>query len=269
MNLIALNSDRWEELSYNGVSGELPDTLIKFLDTASSFAEKTKALDTINDQIFHQTSTYEATFVVLPILIANCPAQHIQHQFWICQLIGLVSLQQGDYPSGLTRLEIESYEESRKIGCDISTALLKSGIEKDSERAIYLTKFILALSGERDLAWRLDNRTEEDPHRCPHCDRRFESVSYCIRHASVDDPNEYLNLQPENLYATPIHRTVEGQPVISRSSFPEGSKEGWITNLCEQNGHPKCGQWLRNFFGSTQCPACRGLVELLGGGIPC
>ena len=268
MDVLALDSDRWNDLGYNSSRGDLPQSLVDFLNPDSSLDAKTDAIDVINDQIFHQTSTYEATYVVLPILILNWPDQHPDHQFFISHLAGLVSLEQGEWQTGLSKAEIQTFATSQQLALDQAIYLLQHGIPKDFDHALDLACAIVGLSGQRDLGWRLRHRREEDRHQCSSCDRILESNCFIVGHDSVKDLPDYLNFDStKTAYATPINRIVARHRVTPREKFPEDSKEGWITTLCEQSGHPKCAQWLRCFFGSTTCPHCEQPVELLGHGV--
>ena len=266
MALTALDSERWEEVSYNHANGFLPGTLIEFTDPNSSFEVKAKALDDINDQIFHQTSTYEATYLVVSILVEECAQQHLDHRFLICRLAGLISLEQVPRPAALEEAEWKTYRESLKLAADKSIDLVKNDIPKDDDGVIYLVCAIATLCGERDLGWRLRHGMEEDGHECQHCKKEFQSCCYAIQSEDAKTRDDYLNFTETSMYAQPIKRFVGDQQVKPRKTFPQGSTEGWLTELCEQYGHVKCGRWLRYFFGSCACPNCQAEIELLSPG---
>ena len=233
-------------------------------DTSSSLADRDDALGKIDDQIYHQRTAWDATCIAVPHLIEVFDQQAPAHQIFISILVGLISLERGPLPESLHETEIASFNASLKRAEKQAVTLLQQKFS-DGYGVLQLLVAIAGLSGDRELGWRLDQGLEEDQQECNSCSEKFLSCGLMVLATDSINPDEYLHVNKDHdpCYATPIARFVNGVKVRPRSDFPPGSTAGHLVQLCENHGHPRCAQWLRNFFGYTNCPKCGVENDLL------
>lgn len=273
MHLTPLDSPRWQELPYCWSDDRLVESL-KILTREVGRPEATvqllvKSLDTINDSIFHQQSTYPATYITVPILVDACDRLAYPLQSWIVDMVSWISIQ-GDPHGHLTDAELAAWFESLKIATDRCEQLVRTDCDKDSDAKLMLLGALAILNGWERTGSRIRHGNEEDHHECPKCDEALISQGYVIDFDPQLPMDDYLKFNPESSprYVTPINRVIdldgERTPIVPRATFPKESEAAWLIKLADETGNQKIVRWLENFFGYGCCPSCGGRVELLG-----
>ncbi|MEM7384787.1 MAG: hypothetical protein AAF514_07555 [Verrucomicrobiota bacterium] len=268
MILTSLDSDRWESLGYHWTSGSLPEDLRRLRDDADMDPEERSRLRyRITDQIYHQRTPWGATYLAVPWLVALFDSQPEDVQIDLAQTIGYINLERG-LPSELTQEEIDQYHLAMQLAAGKILALFERQEPGHTDyQVLGLLGAVASLHGHHDSAWRLDRGTEEDFHQCLDCDSRLMSQALAVAVSEVENPDDFLDFDESSMYATRISRNVDGLPVHDRIEIPDDNPddnpEKWLIDLCESNGHPKGARWLRQFFGSCDCPDCGTKVEFM------
>jgi len=274
MNLTPIDSARWDELDYCWSDDRLVDSL-RFLTDASKRSKSTieeleKRLDTINDSIFHQQSTYPATFITVPILVDVCEKLPYSLQTWIIDMVSWISTQ-GDPHGDLTEIELATYSESLKLAAERSEQLFREDCDHDSDSKLRLLGAVSILNGWHENGSRIRHGDEEDFHECRECEEELINQGHMISYDPSVSMDRYLNcnLDASPCYLTPIERVLDydGQqtPVVARETFLKDSKVAWLIKLATETGNPKIVSWLKNFFGNGRCPNCGAEIELADG----
>ncbi len=274
MELTSLESPRWKELKYCWSDNRLVESL-KILTgepdrSEAAIKRLNKALDTINDSIFHQQSTYPATFVTVPILVNACESLPHSLQCWIVDLVSWVSIE--GKPNGeLTETERSTWFESLKIAGDFCEQLIRADCGKDSDSKRRLFGSLAIFNGWDVTGTRIRHGNEEDQVQCPGCDEELISQGYLVNYDPQLLEHDYLNVNPDRSpsYLVPINRVIdldgEQKPVVPRTIFPEESEVAWLIKLARETGNAKIARWLETFFGNSCCPNCGIAIELLDG----
>jgi hypothetical protein len=272
MDLTPLNSPRWQELKYCWSDNRLVESL-KILTEETGRSEASikrlkNSLDTINDSIFHQQSTYPATFITVPILVDACESLPYSLQTWIMDLVSWISAENNPHEE-LTEAELATWCESLKIAADICENLFRTNYDRDSDRKLMLMGALAKLYGWDITGTRIRHGNEEDFIQCPGCDEEMISQGHIVHYNSELPKEDYLNINADSSprYLTPIKRMIDldgdQTPVVPRTKSPEESEVAWLIKLATETGNVKIVGWLQNFFGNGCCPNCGQTIELL------
>ena len=272
MDLTSLDSQRWQELRYCWSDGRLVESL-KVLTRDSDRSEEAvkrleKMFDTINDSIFHQQSTYPATYITVPILIDACDSLPYSLQSWIVDMVSSITLQ-GDPHGELTETELTTWFESLKIATKLCEQLFREDRGKDSDAKLSLLGALAIFKGWDESGTRIRHANEEDFRMCSACDEKLINQGLMVNYNPQLPFENYLNFNRNEspCYLTPIKRVLnldgEQTPVVPRSIFPDDSEVAWLIKLAKETSNQKIVRWLENFFGNGDCPNCGGAIEML------
>lgn len=271
MNLTPIDSARWNELGYCWSDDRLVKSLRFFTDASkrsqATIEELENRLDTINDSIFHQQSTYPATFITVPILVDVCQKLPYSLQKWIIDMVSWISTQRGPH-GDLTETELATYSKALKLASKRSEELFRQHCDQNSYSKLILLGAVAILNGWHRIGSKIRHGNEEDFHVCNSCDEELINQGYAIRYAPGISMDRYLNcnLDASPRYLTPIERVLDfdGQqtPIVAREKFLKDSKIAWLIQLASETGNPKIVSWLQNFFGNGHCPNCDAEIVL-------
>jgi len=269
MNSTPLDSPRWKELKYCWSDDRLVESLTvltRETDRSESAVKRLdKAMDTINDSIFHQQSTYPATYITVPILVYVCDSLPYLLQSWIVDLVAWISTE-GTPQGELTEAELATWFESLKIAAKQCEQLFRADRDKNSDAKLMLLGNLAIFNGWDQTGSRIRHGNEEDHRTCHACDEELINQGHIVSYDPQLPHENYLNFKQSARYLVPINRVLdldgEQTPVVPRSTFPDDSEVAWLIRLSKETGNQKIVRWLKTFFGNGVCPNCDGAIEM-------
>ena len=287
MYLVPFISKRWEQLAHcEGTDDRLRLELENLFDprdrTAAGDDRRTKALEVVNNFVFHQQSTYPSTYVTVPYLVQNLERFDHRLQHSIIDMVTGISTQ-GQPHGDLRDAELAAYDQSLSLLEQKSETLLRHDAELadwcDSWPALNLLGRLATLRGLGTIGSHLRHGEEETNFACQHCGAALQS-----RGPAAPYENQTIELKEvllscsepfEKQFLLPLARNVVCQDdleltsgVYPRNQFVKleidistaGARGGqqaaavhqWSSNL----GHYKIAKWLSNFYGFCHCPRC-------------
>ncbi len=273
MYLVPFISNRWEQLpSSRGTDDQLRIALETLFDPRQPTSNVERTLDTVNDLIFHQQSTYPSTYITVPYLVQYMDRLDIRSQHQIVDLVTWIFTQRPSY-GPLNATEIAAYYEAiERLEPKAEQLLVADGNSsqwRDMWNSLNLLGRLATLRGLKTVGTYLRHGEEETDFTCQHCDQCLQSRGPAVTYDPSRDPNQFLLGYSEPFevqYILPLRRVViadgnrdDPTTIYPRNTFGnfEPDHPAFLVNQwAKAAGHHKIATWLSHFFGFAHCPNC-------------
>ena len=254
MNLIDFHSHLWE--TYRGAYGNVKDDIVILTNKKQLFYKKNEcseyhiAFDNLFENLSHQMSFYNATYIALPYIIKLLEEyqNHFWEQYYIISKVGFCIAT--DIPENHTRHDVveqsilENYTESITILQQKTKEFLFKNINILKQLAHYeISEFctsILAILGDRYLAYILTLSSWDTFYiLCSNCEYCNEELSYSFSNKS------------ELKQITPAEPKIEQW---DKASFDDTFL--WLSSVLSMLGDENAVKTLCYYYGTYTCPRC-------------
>lgn len=237
--MISLDSDQWKRFEHCGGSAENIPTLVRQLledDSEENLSEL------LWEHLFHQYSTYSATYAVIPHLIELMKCGGEETRAYILNFIGVVEAWTTERTlDSLPSEVVTSYRQAIAEAAPFSLALLEEPAQ-DSVDSIYRIADAAGLNGYKDLARIIPGfSAEEFTCLCPRCGE--ENIIW-------PQGNRLVSYKKDPVF----HK--DQTPIPIKPDGPDNETQTFLLGLVEMAGDQTLATLIPFLFGSATCPHC-------------